>query len=157
MNPPARAHWFEPLAEFMGPAYLRYSFTKGTEQEVGFLVDALGLETAQGLTLSESFYWDLDDATRAWSKRFFDIVGKMPNSLQAGVYSSVTHYLKAVKAAGTTDAAAAREEMEQAYPGRRIAHPREVAAAVVFLLSGGASFVNGAPLLVDGGLTAKTY
>ena len=43
MNPPARAHWFEPLAEFMGPAYLRYSFTKGTEQEVGFLVDALDL------------------------------------------------------------------------------------------------------------------
>ena len=43
MNPPARAHWFEPLAEFMGPAYLRYSFTKGTEQEVGFLVGAAGL------------------------------------------------------------------------------------------------------------------
>src|SRR5205807_259407 len=59
-------------------------------------VNGLGLETAQGLTLSESFYWDLDDATRAWSKRFFDIVGKMPNSLQAGVYSSVTHYLQAV-------------------------------------------------------------
>src|SRR5438105_1337744 len=65
------------------------------------VVDALGLETAQGLTLSESFYWDLDDATRAWSKRFFDIVGKMPNSLQAGVYSSVTHYLQAVAKAGT--------------------------------------------------------
>ena len=65
------------------------------------VVDALGLETAQGLTLSESFYWDLDDASRAWSKRFFDIVGKMPNSLQAGVYSSVTHYLQAVAKAGT--------------------------------------------------------
>jgi NAD(P)-dependent dehydrogenase (short-subunit alcohol dehydrogenase family) len=58
---------------------------------------------------------------------------------------------------GTPDAAAAREEMEQAYPGKRIAHPREVAAAVVFLLSDGASFVNGTPILVDGGLTAKTY
>jgi SAM-dependent methyltransferase len=43
-DPSARAHWFEPLAEFMGPAYLRYSFTKGTEQEVGFLVDVLGLQ-----------------------------------------------------------------------------------------------------------------
>ena len=59
--------------------------------------------------------------------------------------------------AGTADAAAAREEMEQAYPGKRIAHPREVAAAVVYLLSEEASFVSGAPLLVDGGLTAKTY
>ncbi len=58
---------------------------------------------------------------------------------------------------GTTDAAAAREEMEQAYPGKRIAHPREVASAVVYLLSDSASFVSGAPLLVDGGLTAKTY
>ncbi|MBV9585342.1 MAG: ABC transporter substrate-binding protein [Alphaproteobacteria bacterium] len=64
-------------------------------------VHALGLDTTQGLTLGESFYWDLDDATRAWSKRFFDIVGKMPNSLQAGLYSSVTHYLQAVKTAGT--------------------------------------------------------
>ena len=64
-------------------------------------VDELGLETTQGLTLGESFYWDQDDATRAWSKRFFDIVGKMPNSLQAGLYSSVTHYLQAVKTAGT--------------------------------------------------------
>jgi branched-chain amino acid transport system substrate-binding protein len=53
------------------------------------VVDALGLDTAQGLTLSESFYWDQDDAARVWSKRFFGIVGKMPNSLQAGLYSSV--------------------------------------------------------------------
>jgi NAD(P)-dependent dehydrogenase (short-subunit alcohol dehydrogenase family) len=58
---------------------------------------------------------------------------------------------------GTADAAEAREEMEQAYPGKRIADPREVATAVIYLLSDDASFVNGAPLLVDGGLTAKTY
>jgi branched-chain amino acid transport system substrate-binding protein len=64
-------------------------------------VNGLGLETAQGLVLGESFYWDQDDASRVWSKRFFDIIGKMPNSLQAGVYSSVTHYLKAVQSAGT--------------------------------------------------------
>ena len=51
--------------------------------------------------LTEPFYWDLDDATRAWSKRFFERVGKMPNALQAGLYSSTTHYLQAVAKAGT--------------------------------------------------------
>jgi NAD(P)-dependent dehydrogenase (short-subunit alcohol dehydrogenase family) len=58
---------------------------------------------------------------------------------------------------GTDDPVAARSEMEAAYPGKRIAHPREVAAAVIYLVSDDAAFVNGAPLLVDGGLTAKTY
>jgi NAD(P)-dependent dehydrogenase (short-subunit alcohol dehydrogenase family) len=58
---------------------------------------------------------------------------------------------------GTADAAEARREMEQAYPGKRIADPREVATAVIYLLSDEASFVNGTPILVDGGLTAKTY
>jgi NAD(P)-dependent dehydrogenase (short-subunit alcohol dehydrogenase family) len=58
---------------------------------------------------------------------------------------------------GTEDPEAARTEMEAAYPGRRIADPREVASAVVFLVSDEASFVNGTPILVDGGLTAKTY
>lgn len=58
---------------------------------------------------------------------------------------------------GTEDADAARAEMEAAYPGKRIAHPREVATAVVYLISDESSFVNGAPILVDGGLTAKTY
>jgi branched-chain amino acid transport system substrate-binding protein len=64
-------------------------------------INALGLDTTQGLMLGESFYWDQDDASRAWSKRFFAMVGKMPNSLQAGLYSSVTHYLQAVAKAGT--------------------------------------------------------
>jgi NAD(P)-dependent dehydrogenase (short-subunit alcohol dehydrogenase family) len=58
---------------------------------------------------------------------------------------------------GTEDPAAARAEMEAAYPGKRIAHPREVAEAVVFLVSDDSSFVSGTPILVDGGLTAKTY
>jgi NAD(P)-dependent dehydrogenase (short-subunit alcohol dehydrogenase family) len=58
---------------------------------------------------------------------------------------------------GTDDPEAARAEMEAAYPGKRIAHPREVAAAAVFLVSDESSFVNGTPILVDGGLTAKTY
>jgi NAD(P)-dependent dehydrogenase (short-subunit alcohol dehydrogenase family) len=58
---------------------------------------------------------------------------------------------------GTDDPVAARAEMEAAYPGRRIAQPREVATAVVYLVSDESSFVNGTPILVDGGLTAKTY
>ena len=69
-------------------------------------IDSIGLETAQGLLLAEAFYWDLNDDTRAFSKRFMDRVKRPPTSAQAGVYSSVTHYLKAVKAAGTTDPAA---------------------------------------------------
>lgn len=64
-------------------------------------VHDLGLKTAQGMMLAESFYWDTDDATRAWSKRFFERTGLMPNSLQAGVYSSTMHYLQAVARART--------------------------------------------------------
>ena len=75
-------------------------------------IDSVGLETAQGLLLAEAFYWDLNDETRAFSKRFMDRVKRVPTSAQAGVYSSVTHYLKAVKAAGTTDAAAVMKIMK---------------------------------------------
>jgi branched-chain amino acid transport system substrate-binding protein len=64
-------------------------------------VDLLGPETTQGMMLTEAFYWDLNEATRAWSTRFFERVKKMPNSLQAGVYSSTMHYLQAVAKAGT--------------------------------------------------------
>ena len=66
-------------------------------------VEALGLELAQGVVVSDSFYWDMDDATRAWSKRFIDRSGSIPNMLHAAVYSSVLHYLKAVRRAETTD------------------------------------------------------
>jgi branched-chain amino acid transport system substrate-binding protein len=74
---------------------------------LGFIsdIDSLGLETAQGLLLTEAFYWDMDDQTRAWSKRFFERTKRMPTSAQAGVYSDTTAYLNAVKAAGTTDPA----------------------------------------------------
>ncbi len=64
-------------------------------------VNALGLKAAQGLLLTTSFYWDMDDQTRAWSKRFYAQLNKMPTMWQAGVYSSVMHYLNAVKAGGT--------------------------------------------------------
>ena len=64
----------------------------------------LGLATAQGLIFTETFYWDLNDQTRAWSKRFAAANNnKYPSMVQAGVYSSVLHYLKAVEAAKTDD------------------------------------------------------
>ena len=75
-------------------------------------IDSVGLQTAQGLLLSEAFYWDLNDESRAFSKRFKERIGRVPSAAQAGVYSSVTHYLKAVKAAGTTDAAAVMKIMK---------------------------------------------
>jgi branched-chain amino acid transport system substrate-binding protein len=75
-------------------------------------IDSVGLETAQGLLLSEAFYWDLNDETRAFSKRFQERIKRVPSAVQAGTYSSVTHYLKAVKAAGTTDAAAVMKIMK---------------------------------------------
>src|SRR5579863_519228 len=76
-------------------------------------IDSVGLETAQGLLLTEAFYWDLNDEARAFSKRFKEKVGRVPSAAQAGVYSSVTHYLKAVKAAGTTDSAPVMKLMKE--------------------------------------------
>ncbi|GEO86219.1 MULTISPECIES: ABC transporter substrate-binding protein [Alphaproteobacteria] len=73
-------------------------------------VHGLGLEAAQGLTLTEAFYWNRDDESRAFGKRFFERTGAMPNMVHAGTYSAVTSYLKAVEAAGTdeTEAVAAK-------------------------------------------------
>jgi branched-chain amino acid transport system substrate-binding protein len=81
-----------------------FGIVRGGQQFAGLLVfltdvHALGLEKAEGLLLSESFYWDLNDQTRAFSKRFGERHrGAMPTMAQAGVYSSVLHYLKAVEA-----------------------------------------------------------
>ncbi|RUM06362.1 ABC transporter substrate-binding protein [Rhizobium chutanense] len=71
-------------------------------------VHGLGLEAAQGLTLTEGFYWNRDDESRAFAKKFFARTGKMPNMVHTGTYSAVTQYLKAVQKAGTdeTDAVA---------------------------------------------------
>ena len=65
-------------------------------------VNALGLKAAQGLLLTTSFYWDMGDKTREWSKRFFAKINRMPTMWQAGVYSSVMHYLKAIEAPAPT-------------------------------------------------------
>jgi branched-chain amino acid transport system substrate-binding protein len=85
-----------------------FGIFQGGQQMAGLLVlitdvNALGLKAAQGLLLTTSFYWDTDDETRAWSKRFFAKINRMPTMWQAGVYSSVMHYLKAVQASGTDD------------------------------------------------------
>lgn len=61
----------------------------------------LGVQLTQGMIVSDPFYWDLDDATRIWSRRFFERVHRMPNGQQAAVYSSTMHYLQAVARAGT--------------------------------------------------------
>jgi branched-chain amino acid transport system substrate-binding protein len=74
-------------------------------------VHSLGLKDAQGLMLTEAFYWDMDDATRAWSKRFYDKMKRMPSMTQAGAYSGTLHYLKAVKAVGSKDADKVMAEM----------------------------------------------
>jgi branched-chain amino acid transport system substrate-binding protein len=66
-------------------------------------IHSLGLQLAQGLYLTTAWYWDLNEETRAFSKRFFDKMHKQPSMYQAGYYSATLSYLKAVKAAGTTD------------------------------------------------------
>jgi branched-chain amino acid transport system substrate-binding protein len=77
-------------------------------------IHAIGLSIAQNLTLTAAFYWDLDDQTRAWSKRFGSLSGgKMPTMAQAGVYSAVRHYLKGVARAQTTDGAAVAAAMRE--------------------------------------------
>jgi branched-chain amino acid transport system substrate-binding protein len=76
-------------------------------------VHALGLKTAQGLQLTESFYWDLNDDTRAWSKRFFEKFRKEPTMAQAGVYGGTFAYLNAIKASGSFDGPAVVKKMKE--------------------------------------------
>jgi branched-chain amino acid transport system substrate-binding protein len=75
-------------------------------------VHSLGIRAAQGMIATEGFYWDMDDATRAFSKRFFEKEGHMPTMIQAGVYSAVIHYLKAIDATGTDEAKAVVAQMK---------------------------------------------
>jgi len=83
-----------------------FGIVKGGQKFAGLLVfvsdvNALGLQTAQGLTLTETWYWDMTDANRAWTKRWQaerNAPGKFPTMVQAGVYSAIMHYLKAVVA-----------------------------------------------------------
>ncbi|MFZ3328098.1 MAG: ABC transporter substrate-binding protein, partial [Methylocella sp.] len=74
-------------------------------------VHSLGLKTAQGLLMTSAYYWDQNDSTRAWAERFFSKIKRMPTMVQAGVYGAITHYLKAVQAAGSDDADAVMIKM----------------------------------------------
>jgi branched-chain amino acid transport system substrate-binding protein len=96
-----------------------FGITQAGQKLAGLLVfssdvKALSLQTAQGLVLTESFYWDLNDGTREFSKRFAAKAGgKMPTMVQAGVYGAVLHYLKAVEATKSKDAAAVMAKMKE--------------------------------------------
>ena len=77
-------------------------------------IEGVGLNVAQGLTLTSSFYWDANDETRAWAKRFMERSGGfIPNLITAGTYASVLHYLKAVEAAGTDEGKAVAAKMKE--------------------------------------------
>jgi branched-chain amino acid transport system substrate-binding protein len=76
-------------------------------------VHSMQLQAAQGLKFVTAFYWDRDDETRAWSKRFFDRNGRMPTMPQASVYSAVRHYIASIKAAGTDEAKAVMAKMRE--------------------------------------------
>ena len=96
-----------------------FGITKGGQNLAGMLmfitdVHSLGLNTAQGLIFTTSFYWDLNDQTRAWAKRFAAANGgKYPTMVQAGVYASVLHYLKAIDAGKTDDGAKVVAKMKE--------------------------------------------
>ncbi|MBY3040483.1 ABC transporter substrate-binding protein [Rhizobium laguerreae] len=76
-------------------------------------VHGLGLDAAQGLTLTEGYYWNRDDESRAFAKKFFTRTGKMPNMVHTGTYSAVTQYLKAVQKAGTDETEAVAKQLHE--------------------------------------------
>jgi branched-chain amino acid transport system substrate-binding protein len=96
-----------------------FGITAGGQSMAALLVNlpdthAMGLEVGQDLLIADSFYWDMDDSTRQWSKRFMErFNGKAPGSLQAAVYGAVTHYLKSVDAAKTDEAKAVSAKMRE--------------------------------------------
>jgi branched-chain amino acid transport system substrate-binding protein len=96
-----------------------FGVVQGGQSLAGLLVfitdvHALGLQVAQGLVLTEAFYWDLNDQTRAWAKRFAEKnEGKMPSMAHAGVYAAALHYLKAVEASKNKDPAKVMAKMKE--------------------------------------------
>ncbi|PWC52838.1 ABC transporter permease [Azospirillum sp. TSO22-1] len=95
-----------------------FGITQGGQKLAGLLlflsdVHALGLNVAQDLVLTTGFYWDMDDEKRAWSKKYMEKTGKMPTMVQAGTYSAVRHYLKAIEAAGTDEGLAVSKKMKE--------------------------------------------
>jgi len=95
-----------------------FGIVSGGQKLAGLLmtlseVHGLGLQAAQGLVLTEGFYWDLNDKTRAFGERFMKRTGRMPSMIHAGTYSSTLSYLKAVKAAGTKDPDAVAKKLKE--------------------------------------------
>lgn len=96
-----------------------FGLTDGGKQTIAGLlvwitdVDSMGLAAAQGLVLTNGFYWDRDEETRAFSKKFFAKMKRMPHMGDAGDYSSTMHYLNAIKAAGTDDAKIVMAKMRE--------------------------------------------
>ena len=96
-----------------------FGLTDGGKQTIAGLlvwitdIDSMGLTTAQGLVLTNAFYWDRDEETRAFSKRFFAKMKRMPHMGDAGDYSSTMHYLNAIKASGTDDAKTVMAKMHE--------------------------------------------
>ncbi len=95
-----------------------FGIVAGGQRLAGLLVflpdiHSLGLKTAQGLVITTAFYWDQNDETRAWNKRFQEKHGKPATYIQAGTYSAVAHYLKAIAAAGTDEAKAVSAKMKE--------------------------------------------
>jgi branched-chain amino acid transport system substrate-binding protein len=95
-----------------------FGITRGGQSVVSLLVfisdvHSMGLQAAQGLKFVTAFYWDRDEESRAWSKRFFERHGAMPTMAQASVYSAVGHYLRAIAAAGTDEAKAVIAKMRE--------------------------------------------
>ncbi|MCE9665326.1 ABC transporter substrate-binding protein [Halomonas sp. M5N1S17] len=94
----------------------QFGVVEAGQQLAGLLVflndvHAMGLDTTQGLLLTTGWYWDMDDEAREWSERYYERMDRMPTMVQAGVYSSTMHYLQAVEATGSDDAATVREYM----------------------------------------------
>jgi branched-chain amino acid transport system substrate-binding protein len=95
-----------------------FGITQGGQSLAGLLVfindiNSLGLQATQGMLLSAAFYWDMNDETRAWAKRFQDRMHRMPNMSQAGNNSATMHYLQAVQAAGTDETGAVMAKMRE--------------------------------------------
>jgi len=95
-----------------------FGIVQGGQKLAGLLmtlaeVHGLGLQASQGLVLTEGFYWDHDDTSRAFSERFFKRTGRMPSMIHAGTYSATLSYLKAVKAAGTKDTEVVAKKLKE--------------------------------------------
>jgi branched-chain amino acid transport system substrate-binding protein len=86
-----------------------FAITQGGQKMIALLMEitdthSLGIKATQGLIVTDGFYWDMNDESRAFSRRFMDKVGRMPTMIQAGLYSATMHYLKAIEAIGTDEA-----------------------------------------------------